>query len=53
MSNSRSTKKIFDDENPCGCGRPSWIWTSRTEDHPEKKVQGLFEQSSRLVRPDG
>ncbi|KAL4575267.1 hypothetical protein LXL04_022109 [Taraxacum kok-saghyz] len=38
-SSSKSTKKILDDANPCGCGLPSRIWTSRTEDNPEKKFR--------------
>ncbi|KAL4568848.1 hypothetical protein LXL04_024465 [Taraxacum kok-saghyz] len=38
-SSSKSTKKILDDTNPCGCGLPSRIWTSRTEDNPKKKFR--------------
>ncbi|KAL7599775.1 hypothetical protein Lser_V15G24467 [Lactuca serriola] len=39
LSNSRSTKKIFDYANSCGCGRHSRIWTSRTKDRLEKKFR--------------
>ncbi|KAL4556301.1 hypothetical protein LXL04_038948 [Taraxacum kok-saghyz] len=38
-SSSKSIKKILDDANPCGCGLPSRIWTSRTEDNPEKQFR--------------
>ncbi|KAL4581339.1 hypothetical protein LXL04_017553 [Taraxacum kok-saghyz] len=48
-SSSKSTKKILDDANPCGCGLPSRIWTSRTEDNPEKKFRAC---SNRWVDED-
>ncbi|KAL4588341.1 hypothetical protein LXL04_001225 [Taraxacum kok-saghyz] len=36
---SRSTKKIFDDANCCWCGLPSRIWTSKTENNPDKRFR--------------
>ncbi|KAL7619200.1 hypothetical protein Lser_V15G02571 [Lactuca serriola] len=60
MSNSRSTKKIFDDANSCGFRRPFKFWTFRMEDHPEimfkacpnrwiQNIIGLFERFENFV----
>ncbi|KAL4554502.1 hypothetical protein LXL04_039333 [Taraxacum kok-saghyz] len=36
---SRCTKKLYDDANCCWCGLPSRIWTSKTENNPDKRFR--------------